>query len=147
MKLPQLISSIKTIMFYETVGVNMQMMHYLIKYMLLCTHFKNRNLNIGWSQILVLLHWYIRVKSFYRGNFGYVYLLLYKYCLWSKKILLTTIKTHKKKHFCHVFRNKMLHKSVNKWHMNKLLCKNLQKVNDSEYEKKPIWENSLVRYV
>ncbi len=45
--------------------LNMQMFHYLIEYALICIIFKNRNMNIGWSEVqnsCLMLLTYIRSK-------------------------------------------------------------------------------------
>jgi len=47
MKLPLLNTDIKTNTVLEYLCLNMQIMHYLIKYVLICIDFQKRNLNIG----------------------------------------------------------------------------------------------------
>ena len=57
----------------------MEMMHYLAKYVLIRIHFQK---NIVKSQVqnssFNLLTYCIRVKGFYRGDFGYLLLSLHK---------------------------------------------------------------------
>jgi len=56
------------------------MSHYLMKYALICTHFRTEiwTLDKTSSKILVLFCWCVRVQVFYRGDFGYLFLSLHK---------------------------------------------------------------------